>query len=242
MSKRFRLKDLFYRYPWLGKAQHAIVGTAAYCGIKLFEHSFRKIRILSPGARKLIQERRPVIYALYHGDMDLMLELPYPEDTTVLISPSRDGDLVEDITRKLGYTVVRGSSAKRGVSGLLGLIEATKAGRSVALLVDGPKGPWHEIKPGVVKVAQISGLPIIPLGMSSRSCWWVPTWDRFNMVSLFGPVITVYGDPIYVSPDASEEELDAMLVELDRAMCRINEWTDKPWVASDGKRVIGFVG
>jgi lysophospholipid acyltransferase (LPLAT)-like uncharacterized protein len=240
MSKLVR--ELFYRFPWLGKAQHAVVTFFAFQGINFFENSFRKVRVMSPGARALITANQGVIYALYHGDMDLMLELPRQNNTTVLISASRDGDMIDIVTRKLGMETARGSTARRGVAGLLGMVEAAKQGRYLAMLVDGPKGPWHEIKPGVVKLAQLTGFPIIPLGMSSRSCWWVPTWDRFNMVSLFGPVLTVYGEPLLVPIDATEEQLDDYLVELDRRMKEINVWADQCWQYSDGKRVIGFSG
>jgi lysophospholipid acyltransferase (LPLAT)-like uncharacterized protein len=240
MSKVIR--EFFYRFPWLGKAQHAVVTFCAFHGINFFENSFRKVRVMSPGARALITEGKGVIYALYHGDMDLMLELPRQSNTTVLISASRDGDMIDIVTRKLGMHTARGSTARRSVAGLLGMVEAAKQGSYLAMLVDGPKGPIHEIKPGVVKLAQLTGFPIIPLGLSSRSCWWVPTWDRFNMVSLFGPVLTVYGEPLSVPAEATEEQLDQYLLELDRQMKEINIWADRCWQHSDGRRVIGFAG
>ncbi|HEY9793005.1 MAG TPA: lysophospholipid acyltransferase family protein [Candidatus Obscuribacterales bacterium] len=242
MTKRFRAKDLLYKYPWLGQLQMRLMVNVLYYGVCFFERSFRKMRVMSPGARKLISERKPVIYALYHGDMDLMLELPNPQLTTVLISPSRDGDMIAAIAGALGYRNARGSSARRGAAGLLECVEEIKNGYNVAMLVDGPKGPWHEIKPGVIKLAQMTGAPIIPLGMSSRSCWWATTWDRFNMVSLFGPVLSVYSDPLYVACDATEEELDRRLGELDARMNSLNTWSDEVWRFSDGKRNIGFVG
>jgi lysophospholipid acyltransferase (LPLAT)-like uncharacterized protein len=238
---KFRAKELLYRYPWLGKLQHALLCFFTFNGINFFENSFRKLKVMSPAAKALLDAGKPVIYALYHGDMDVMLELPV-ERNTVLISSSRDGNMVDVIAKNLGYKTARGSSARRGVSGLLGMIEAAERGDSLTMLVDGPKGPWHEIKPGVVKLAQMTGLPIIPLAVSSRSCWWVPTWDRFNMVSLYGPVMTVYGEPLVVPKDAGDEDLDNYVVELDSRMHEIAAWAEPVWQFSDGKRVIGFVG
>lgn len=241
-GKRFRAKDLLYRYPWLGQLQMRLLTFVTFHGINFFERSFRKIKVMSPAARKLIEEGKPVIYALYHGDMDVILELHRPQANTILISPSRDGDIIAAIASELGFRTTRGSSAKRSVSGMLGLVDEAKNGISVVMLVDGPKGPWHVIKPGVVKLAQVTGLPIIPLGISSRSCWWVPTWDRFNMVSAYGPVLTVYGDPLYVTAEADDEEFDEKLKELDEQMIAINRWAEEVWQFSDGKRVLGFVG
>src|SRR4029077_7110655 len=48
-----------------------------------------------------------------------------------LISASRDGDMIADVTRRFGFDVVRGSSSRMGASALLELSEILASGRDV---------------------------------------------------------------------------------------------------------------
>jgi lysophospholipid acyltransferase (LPLAT)-like uncharacterized protein len=242
MAKLFRLKELLYRYPRLGRFQHQLVCSLAYFGMNFWEDSFNKMRVMHEKTRTLINNRQQVIYALYHGNMDLMLEFPRRSTLTVLISASRDGDMMEIIADWLGYKCARGSSARRGVSGLLGMIEAAHQGRSLVMLIDGPKGPRHDTKPGIVKLAQVTGLPIVPTALSARSCFFVKSWDRFNIPSYLGPKVGVYGEPIYVPANATDEQLEEIRLQVDRRMRELCDWSENIWEMTDVKRLIGFAG
>ena len=92
----------------------------------------------------------PVIFAHWHGD-DLSLLVPFSaEDLTIMVSRSKDGDLLSGVLNRLGYDTVRGSSSKGGKEALREMAGLLEKGRSMVLTVDGPRGPRARVKPGVI--------------------------------------------------------------------------------------------
>ena len=92
-------------------------------------------------------------------------------------------------------------------------------------MVDGPAGPFHEVKNGVIKVAKKTGAAIIPMTWYSpnKSMLNLPTWDKFQIPMGFTKIVNLYGEPIYISEDADVEEdirvkqqLKEALLDLDR--------------------------
>ena len=79
-----------------------------------------------------------------------------------MISQSRDGDLAAQGDRMLGWEPVRGSSTRGGLEALEKLKELALGGYKIGHIVDGPKGPFGVVKPGLLKIAQIAGLSIVP--------------------------------------------------------------------------------
>jgi lysophospholipid acyltransferase (LPLAT)-like uncharacterized protein len=113
----------------------------------------------------------------------------------------------------VGLSTARGSAGRGGVKGTLELIDAARQGRNIVFMVDGPRGPRHDVKIGVIRIAQLTGLPIIPVGYSARSAWHPNSWDRFNGCSFFTGMATAFGDPIRVM-EKLRAELEASMREL----------------------------
>lgn len=42
------------------------------------------------------------------------------------------------------------------------MLSRLKEGECVGIMVDGPNGPLHKVKNGAIKLAQMSGAPIVP--------------------------------------------------------------------------------
>ncbi len=80
--------------------------------------------------------------------------------TVLLISASFDGELIARTIERLGYETVRGSSSRAGSSGLRALARAVGEGATAVIPGDGPRGPRYLLKPGVTKLAQLTGLPV----------------------------------------------------------------------------------
>ncbi|MEM9400173.1 MAG: lysophospholipid acyltransferase family protein, partial [Verrucomicrobiota bacterium] len=97
----------------------------------------------------------------------------------VLISMSRDGQLIADIAEKFGLKAIRGSSSKKGTSAFLQLIHELKNNSgSVAITPDGPRGPRYEIQDGLLTLARTSHLPITPITCDISRKWEINSWDR----------------------------------------------------------------
>lgn len=168
----------------------------------------------------------PVIYCLWHGRLLPLTYYHRNRDITAIISQSEDGEYIARIVEGWGYHTARGSTSRGGSSALRGLVKAARAGHSLAITPDGPRGPRQQLQPGVITVAQMTGLPIIPLAGGCTRAWWPGSWDRFMVPKPFAKVNVLYGEPRFVARDATpdqqaaharalEAELNAMIRRLD---------------------------
>src|SRR5271154_5673494 len=103
----------------------------------------------------LLATGQPFIYACWHGQILPLLWHHRGCGAVLLISRSRDGDLVARVASHFGYRAVRGSSSRGAMSALRELGRELTAGHSVAVMPDGPRGPAHVVAPGLVAAAQI---------------------------------------------------------------------------------------
>lgn len=167
----------------------------------------------------------PCLYAMWHGNQCAVYGLQNKAKTNVLVSRSRDGNVIAQGVESLGFKTIRGSKGKKGaVEATLQMIDALKAGENCAMMVDGPKGPAKVVKDGVIKIAKLAGVPIVPMCWYSVNPNWVRfnSWDKFSLPICSVNLINLYGEPIYVPADgdaASDEEarqrLQASLEDLD---------------------------
>jgi lysophospholipid acyltransferase (LPLAT)-like uncharacterized protein len=140
-----------------------------------------------------------------------------------LISASRDGDLVADLTQRFGFDVVRGSSSRLGARGMLELTNVLASGRDVLITPDGPRGPAYELGPGIVFLAQKSGAAVVPANMEYSSCWRLKSWDRFILPRPFSKVRVIFGPLHRVALTTTDEEFEAERLRLQNAMMSLVE-------------------
>ena len=179
------------------------------------------VRFRVTGEEKLRQftdRGEPVIYALWHGRLLPLTYYHRGRDITAIISQSEDGEYIARVVEGWGYETVRGSTSRGGSGALRGLVKAARAGQSLAITPDGPRGPRQELQPGVITVAQMTGLPIIPLAGGCSRAWWPGSWDRFCVPKPFSTVTVRYGTPRFVARDATEAQLTAHARELEREL------------------------
>jgi len=172
-------------------------------------------------------ERGGNIFAFWH---DRLFYLAYfyvkrsrGRKVTMLVSLSRDGDYGVALVRRLGQRVVRGSSSRGGRRAVVELARTIAEGGSVAITPDGPRGPAYRVNEGTIKLAQITGAPIIPVSFDASRKRRLNSWDRFILVKPFGRVHVALGTPIEVPRriTAAErgrycEQLECSLSRLDR--------------------------
>jgi lysophospholipid acyltransferase (LPLAT)-like uncharacterized protein len=173
-----------------------------------------------PEARALIEGQGPFIACFWHGRM-LMMSAAWPNDPKdmhLLISLHRDGRLIADAVQKLGYAVVEGSSRRGGLQAFLEMARVLKEGKAVAITPDGPRGPRMRVKPGILKAAQFSGVPIVPIAGSASSRWMLKTWDRFLIPKPFSKGILLAGEPLRVGRELDEKALDTLRADLEQRL------------------------
>jgi lysophospholipid acyltransferase (LPLAT)-like uncharacterized protein len=132
-----------------------------------------------------------------------------------LTSASHDGDMVARAMAVFGLGAVRGSSSRRGVAALIGLKHALKDGYDVCLTPDGPRGPRYVLQPGVIKLAESSGAPVVPVHVTFSSAFRLKTWDRFVIPMPFSRVEITFAEAIHLprGMDAATFESERLRIE-----------------------------
>jgi hypothetical protein len=229
--KKFRLRDLLTKYPALDEMRTSFLARICTVGINLYERGYPIIKIMTPAAQQILQEKRPVIYAVYHGRMIGMLHiLDDRSKLTALISRSRDGELLTRIAQNLGYSVARGSPAFRAIEAARQLVAAARSGQSLTIAVDGPRGPIYEVKPGVIRMAEITGLPLLPFfcNFKKEAHWW-GSWDKIAGGYFGTPMLYLVGEPIDVPRDLSDDDRENLRQKLEAQMNWLRERANEYW-------------
>jgi lysophospholipid acyltransferase (LPLAT)-like uncharacterized protein len=117
----------------------------------------------------------PYIYVFWHEYS--LLFTPFRANVHVLASLHADGELMTRICTHLGLGVIRGSTTRGGSKALLGLLRRD-GGSHVVLTPDGPVGPRRRCKNGIIALASLSGMPIVPIGVGCSAALRAGSWDR----------------------------------------------------------------
>lgn len=160
------------------------------------------------------------LLAHWHGDELVLVVTEAFRGTAVLSSKSRDGERMASVLRTLRYHVLRGSSSRGGVAGLKGLLDAVrKQGRVAALAVDGPKGPIYDAKPGIVKLAQATGKPIVPIAAAAkRRIVFSKAWNRCYVPFPFSKCVVALGAPLPVPEVLTDDALEQWRQRLNESL------------------------
>lgn len=183
-----------------------------------------------PESEAILNSGQPVIYALWHGRMYCLFKAVPLESVAILVSPSNDGEFITRLARTIGFrNFVRGSHKRGGTQAILGLRKALlEDNHAIAFTVDGPRGPRYKVKPGIIRLASQTGVPIIPLGSASQHI--LPglrsTWDHYHAPPPFTRMRLAYGKPLRVPADLTETQIGEYADALEAELRRINLQTD----------------
>ena len=174
---------------------------------------------------RLLRSGQPCLPCVWHQMLlfcgHYLIRLSKSKDfkLSFLISPSADGEIAAQVVLHLGAGVVRGSSSSTGARALRDCYEAVaRNGVSLLFPADGPRGPLHELKPGALMVARLTGAPILPVGYRASRAWRLRSWDRFIVPKPFARIEIYVGEPYYVPKDAALEHLERYRAEVQSVM------------------------
>ncbi|QJE97177.1 lysophospholipid acyltransferase family protein [Luteolibacter luteus] len=202
---------------FLGKLAGRIM--QAYCATLRFEIVDR-CGLTRPGGIS-----GPVIYCLWHNRI---FTVPAAwkkacgkhRKAVVLTSASHDGAALARAVGVFGIGSVRGSSSRRGVAALVSMLKTLREGTDVCITPDGPRGPRHVIQPGLVKLAEASGAPIIPIHVEYPACWELKTWDRFAIPKPCSKVRVIFDEALAVPRGLSEDDFETWRRRIEELMLR----------------------
>ncbi len=172
----------------------------------------------------------PCVYAMWHAHQCCVHGLPDRANCNVLVSRSRDGQIIANVVEKWGFKVIHGSKGKKGsVEATLQMIHALEHGECCAIMVDGPKGPAKVVKDGAIKIAKKAGVPIVPVFWYSPNLTFLkfPSWDGFRIPFFWTKLINIYGEPIYVDADNDKAQDEEVRLKVQRSLEKLEKEAPK---------------
>jgi lysophospholipid acyltransferase (LPLAT)-like uncharacterized protein len=156
-----------------------------------------------------------VALAFWHGRQFPLVYKWKNRQVAILTSLSRDGTLQSLVLGGLGFHIVRGSTSKGAVRGLVGIIKAVREGHDTGFAVDGPRGPHRVAQLGILYAAMKTGIPVVPLTSAARRAHvFEKAWDKYVMPFPFTKVVLAYGKGFTVQEDSDPDYLVRRATEL----------------------------
>ncbi len=169
-----------------------------------------------PGFRRL--GPGPLLFALWHGDYFPVFQYARQSRLYIIVSRSPDGEILARVLKAAGYRTVRGSTSRGATRAMVDMANVVKGGADAAIAIDGPRGPRHVAKPGIVLLAKLTGCPIVPLGAALSRYKQFSSWDRFRLPIPPSRAVAIAGTPIQVPADASAELIETRRAELEASL------------------------
>ena len=137
---------------------------------------------------------------------------------SLMISRSKDGEIIAGVAKRTGWHSVRGSSSRGGSEALHGMIDRLKTSRLSGHVVDGPRGPAGIVKSGVIRMAHTTGAMVVPLFTSADNAWYMNSWDKFMIPKPFAKVTLRFGEMIKFDPSENNEDFEKQRLHLEKIM------------------------
>lgn len=201
----------------------SLIGWFGWCSIQLLARTWRWEIHGFEHFEKLQDQKIPIIYAFWHGRILPATFFWRNRGIVVLTSENKDGEYIAHVIRRFGYGSSRGSSSRGAIKGTIGLIRTLKHGAHVALTVDGPRGPRHQVQQGVTWLASYSQHPILPFHIEAKRAKILSSWDAFQIPLLFSKVRVDIAEPMCLEKELPEETLEAKRVELEATLNQMRE-------------------
>ncbi len=216
------------------KVLQALLPTAGLLLVKTLSTTYRLRLMDQEHETRVLSQYGSIVYASWHQRF-------FPGITffsgrkpiAIMISQSRDGELIAKVTRRLGWHPVRGSSSRGGMEALGRLKALALQGYKIGHIVDGPRGPFGKIKPGLISIAQFTGVPVVPVCISAQNTWTFNSWDRFMVPKPFSRILIRFGKPVDIARKLQKNDFETARLSLEQCLHRLYQETDRIWERPD---------
>lgn len=199
----------------------------------------RSLRWEEEGAEHLAAARAsggPVLFVFWH---DRLLHACYRlsrERLVMMVSQSRDGDIIARVAHDQGIASVRGSSSRGGTAALRALARAMKEhGRCGGITPDGPRGPRHVLQAGALVASRLAGAAIVPVGLGFSRKKVFASWDAFQLPWPFARARLVFGAPVRLPAGGDAAALELQRADLEARLIAVTAAADRPFGRAGGR-------
>jgi len=151
---------------------------------------------------------RRVMLAFWHGKYVPIFAALSGRRACIFTSLSRRGAVIAEICRRFGYEPVmipdRGADASYEA-----MREALESHNACGIAADGPLGPFHVVKRGLVRLASELDYRIVTCSVASRpKRTFTRRWDRMEIPRPFARVCLSMSNPICVPRNLDDASVD----------------------------------
>lgn len=107
-----------------------------------------------------------------------------------------------------------GSSGNSGREALSNVITFLREGYNTSLAVDGPAGPYRELKPGCLLMSRDTGVPVIALRIECSRYWRLGGWDRKMVPYPFSTITVSTSEALVVTDENMQDYQDQITAWL----------------------------
>ncbi len=210
--------------------RQALTWIAGWLGPVALSLWFATIRFRWYGGKHIHPDPRKrgnAIYVMWHQRVLCFAYTHARLGGRVLISRSKDGEIIARIAARLGLFPIRGSSHRGGTDAMRGLLAEAGSGYDFGITPDGPKGPAGVFKVGAIYLASQSGLPVVPLAVAYHRFWQFSSWDKFQIPCPFTKAVIYTGSPISVPAGLDEPGLEVWRLRLEETLQAHTKITDE---------------
>ncbi|HPK53434.1 MAG TPA: lysophospholipid acyltransferase family protein [Smithellaceae bacterium] len=193
----------------------------AYYLTRLYFLTVRVKPVDENNIRQHLQEGKKAIAAIWH--QRIITAIGYAKSfavyrPAVMISGSRDGDLIASVFSRMNFRPVRGSSSRHGKKALMAMVDYLQGNNFAVHVLDGPKGPKGVIKPGLIIMAEKSGVPVMPVYLSVTKAWVLRSWDNCLVPKPFSKIVIRWDKPMDVPREMTEQEFEEKRIAIEKHM------------------------
>ncbi|WP_411823769.1 lysophospholipid acyltransferase family protein [Leptospira sp. 'Mane'] len=208
------------------KTKYIILSYLVHFIVRVWYLFVRNRELIVPAAsQRLINSGGGFIIAVFHETTlslyrhaVVYLQKKKKASMFALVSQSKDGEIIHQTFARSNLRSVRGSSTRGGTGAFRAILKEMKSGGVPIFTVDGPKGPRHEVKPGVIATASITGIPILFLDSQYDRAWRFNSWDRHFFPKFGANLYISYGEPFFVPKALDEAGMEEWSKKLEEKM------------------------
>ncbi len=207
-----KLKFIIYTRPFI---------VFVYFFIKIYSMTLRLRIVNEENWKNRLGMGRPVLLCAWHQQFFSAIHhfRTYSKfNPGIMISQSKDGELIAGVANRVGWHTARGSSTRGGKNAMAAMIKHLKKYGFGAHILDGPTGPIGKVKAGAVKIAQDANALIVPIYITPENAWFFKSWDRFMLPKPFSKVTLTFGDIIQFTDDTDNKSFEARRLTIETTM------------------------
>jgi len=193
----------------------------AFEAISAFVNALFKLEKIFYTCKCINYPKEKCVFALWHAHQCGVFSCNMYKKTCIMVSNSKDGEIISRAANAVGVETVRGSQNRGGTKASLELIKKIKEeDYNGALTIDGPRGPNRVVKKGIIEIARMTNTPIVP------AVYWSPqkrflkfnSWDEFRFPLIGTKLVMLFGEPIPVPENPTDDEVENIRRQIETTM------------------------